>query len=84
MLPWLIYLPTKVAAFVIEKPQTTWEVHTWVSQMVIREQNPIPEDHVQLLLRWLRGVSQVETGKAAPSWTLEVQPVVSADQVFSK
>ena len=83
-LPRLLYLPMEVAAFVIEKPRTPWDVHTFVSHLVIREQNPIPEDCVQLILRWLRGVSQMETGKTVPAWTLEVQPVVSADQVFAE
>lgn len=44
LLPRLIYLPTEISAFVVETPQTPWEVHTFVSRMVTRVHNPIPRN----------------------------------------
>jgi hypothetical protein len=63
-LPRMVYLPSVLAKFAVEKERTAFEMHKFLSELAANNTSDIEESQAKFLLQWFMAAGQREHGAA--------------------
>jgi hypothetical protein len=80
-LPRMVYLPSVLAKFAVEKERMAFEMNKFLSELVANDTSDIEESQAKFLLQWFMAAGQREHGAAVTAQqkvALKLEVVVSA------
>jgi hypothetical protein len=81
----MVYLPSVLAKYAVEKERTAFEMHKFLSELVANDGSEIDESQAKFLLQWFMAAGQKEHGAAGTAQqkvALKLEVVVSVEPEF--